>query len=186
MRLTPPAAAIALALVSLPILSAPRQSQRPKESAGHSLTLTVRESPDKTRALPGSSGYFADVLNSGRTNEKLQAFQMPGGYAGSGKFFACGLEGWSAGRRAWTPIIRPNIAQFGHNRLVDVVVGPGERSKVCGMLLPDQGGTAGQCVRFTFRPQWTQGTTHTLFSPPFRIGDIGTADGSPCSPPRSR
>ena len=49
------------------------------------LVLTVKKSTDRTKELPGSHVYVADLLNNSDQIVKLEAIQMPGGYAWFGK-----------------------------------------------------------------------------------------------------
>jgi hypothetical protein len=151
-----------------------------RSSGSPNLALTVRKPGDKTREIPGSSWYVADLLNNGNGTETLEAIQMPGGYAGSGKFFACGLQAWSTRQHEWTSLRSTRQSEYGRNPIESIEIKPGERMEVCASLLPAQAGALGQCVRFTLRKRWSEAPSGSLVSEPFSIGEKVATRGSPC------
>jgi hypothetical protein len=171
-----PIAVLTLAFFLIPHVYSQSQPGHPSGD----LVLTVRKSADPTRILPGSIWYFGDLLNSGETSQTLEAIQMPGGYAGSGKFFACGLEAWNAGRHRWLTLRSAKRSEYGQNPIVDVEIKPGEQVEVCGGLLPAQAGSVGQCVRFKLRTRWPPNISKTLVSEPFSIGEKEAPENGPC------
>jgi hypothetical protein len=141
------------------------------------LVLTVKKSPDKDRAIPGSSLYTADLRNSSSKPQVLQAIQMPGGYAGEGKFFSCSLDAWNAAKHKWISLW---TAESGHSsNLRDVELRAGEHLQVCGLMLPTQAGRNGQCVRFRVRMRWNESPRTGLASNPILIGENAGGAG-PC------
>jgi hypothetical protein len=152
-----------------------------QKSSNPSLVLTVRKAEDRTREIPGSNWYVAELVNNSNASQTLEAIQMPGGYAGSGKFFACGLQAWSTQRHAWASLRSAKRSEYGHNPIEKVEIKLGERMEVCARLLPAQAGSVGQCVRFTLRKQWNQDSPGSLVSEPFSIGEKVATSGSPCS-----
>src|SRR2546425_13213396 len=76
------------------------------------LVLAVKKPTDKTKELPGSHVYVADLANNSDQILMLQVIQMPGGYAGSGQFFACALQSWNDRRhervRLWADEVGPS------------------------------------------------------------------------------
>jgi hypothetical protein len=154
-------------------------SQR-KGPARANLLLTVRKPGDRTREIPGSSLYVLDLLNNSDKTQRFEVIQMPGGYAGSGRFFNCGLQAWSTGQRAWVPLRREKRSDYDHNPIENAELKPGEKLEVCANLLPSQAGSAGQCVRFTLRRLWSDNSSEIFVSKPFSIGEKVAAQGSPC------
>ena len=153
-------------------------ADHPQPSIGRRLVLTVQKPEDKTREIiPGSKWYVADLANNGDEILRLQAIQMPGGYAGLGKFFPCGLQVWNSRRHEWVRLWVSEVGPSPH--FVDVELKPRDHKQVCNMLLPSQAGSVGQCVRFKFRTRWQPTSSFTLFSKPFEIGDVPAKDG-PC------
>jgi hypothetical protein len=135
------------------------------------LTLVVSKSADSTKAVDKSNMYVADLLNSGERPEILEAVQMPGGYVGSGRFYACSLERWSAQRQEWESIRPATLSEFGRSpQLMNVEVKPGGREEVCRMMLPSQAGSAGDRVRFRFRARWSGRPSIDVVSQPFVLG----------------
>ena len=145
------------------------------------LVLTATKWKDEKRALPGSMLYAADLLNNTHKAQVVEAVQMPGGYAGSGKFFNCRLEGWSARQHKWVslwpvePEPRPNI--------VSVEIKPGDHMEVCRNMLPVQAGADGQCVRYKFNTLWKQSPSILVVSNPILIGDRAAKERTPCRSP---
>ena len=148
--------------------------------SGEGLVITVKKS-DKATEFSGSSWYLADFFNGSSKVQVLEAVQMPGGYAGSGKFFACGLEAWSARRHSWFSLWPAKISGYGRNpNLTNVEVRQKDHLRVCGRLLPAQAGSVGQCVRFTLRLRWRDHSSPVLTSKPFTIGEQPSSS-DPCS-----
>jgi hypothetical protein len=145
--------------------------------------LTLHKSADNTEKFPGSSWYILDLRNNSDRTQTLQAIQMPGGYAGSGKFFKCGLDAWNAKHQDWVPLRREKRAEYGGGGapIANVDVKPGEQLQVCENLLPSQAGSVGQCVRFTFWTSWSDNSPTILVSKPFSIGQRVANDRGPCS-----
>ena len=141
--------------------------------------LEPRKSTDKTRIVDGSSLYFADSVNRGRTPEKIEAVKMPEGYAEGGTFFACSVEGWNNAEQRWVSIWAAKLSDFGHRRPLEVEIRSGETLQVCGLYLPLKAGAKGQCVRFRLRPNW-QHSRESFVSKPFLIDDEQTAQPTPC------
>jgi hypothetical protein len=163
-----------------PLVVSPARGED-QRSASPTLVLTARKAEDKTREIPGSSWYIAELLNNSNVPQTLEVIQMPGGYAGSGKFFACGLQAWSARRHAWVVLRSAKQSEYGHNPIEKVEIKPAERMQVCARLLPAQAGSVGQCVRFTLRMRWNEDSSGSLVSEPFSVDARVATSGSPCS-----
>jgi len=147
------------------------------------LVLTVQKSADKTRTLPGSALYQADLINQSKEVVMLQAVRMPDELAGDVEVFYCSIDAWSPDQSKWALLwsshagLRTNSGPH----LKDVAIKPGERVRVCSMLLPAQIGKDGQCVRYRLRTRWKRDhSQHVLISHPFVIGDKPPLRGSPC------
>lgn len=146
----------------------PDTSQQTRPS--RHLVLLARKTADSTRTVPKSDLYTAELSNGGSSLEVLEAVQMPGGYVGSGEFFACGLDRWSAKQKKWTPLRPAKLSSFGQNpNLKSVQIKPGESIQVCKMMLPSQAGSLGDCVRFRLHMRWRSSDSAELFSTPFLI-----------------
>jgi hypothetical protein len=147
------------------------------------LALTVQKSADKTRILPESALYQADLINRSKEAVMLQAVQMPDELADDVEFFYCSLDAWKPDQRRWT-FLWSSHAGLSANavpHLKDVALKPGEHVRVCSMLLPAQIGKNGQCVRYRLRTRWKRDRPrHILYSRPFVIGDKPPLRGSPC------
>jgi hypothetical protein len=167
---------ILVLVLSATMLTALSPSQS-RPTSKNKLSLNMRVLTDKSKeVVPGSKSYIASIVNNGDKTLKLQSVEMPGGYAGEGKFFPCALEGWNSRRRQWAQLWRSEVGPA--PRFVDVEVVPWEEKDVCNMLLPSQSGATGECVRFKLRTRW-QDTSFTVVSQPFVIGDV-TAKAGPC------
>jgi hypothetical protein len=141
------------------------------------LVLTATKDAHGAKAVSGSSWYFAEVFNNGNESQVLQAIQMPGGYAGEGKFFSCKLEAWDTAQHRWHSIWS---APPGHkSNLRDIELPPHGTIRVCALSLPEQAGRQGQCVRFGFRPRWDKSAAAILSNP------ILTGDKVPHGPCRA-
>src|SRR5579862_6501385 len=94
----------------------------PAQHGSSGETLRVHKSEDKTRALPGSTLYTMSLLNTSSKSLLLEAIQMPGGYAGSGKFFHCGLQRWNTRRHTWTALRSEKQSDYDDNPIESVEV----------------------------------------------------------------
>ncbi len=148
-------------------------AERPREK----LVLSVHETVDGTKDLiPGSKWYAAELRNEGDLTAKLQAVQFEGGeYGGSGKFFACSLQGWHREQHQWLRLWTSHAGPAPH--FVDVEVKAGDHREVCNMLLPSQAGSVGQCVRFKLLTRWHGPSSYVVFSKPFVIGNLTAKNG---------
>ena len=149
---------------------------------GADLVISVKQPRDRTQEIvPGSHWYVADLLNRGQRPYTLEAIQMPGGYAGSGKFFVCNLEVWDADRRNWKALRTEKAFEFGHHpEFVGVEVKPGEHLEACAMLLPSQAGANGQCIRFLIQTKRRPHPHGAIRSGPFVIGKKAASPDAPC------
>ena len=112
-----------------------------------------------TDAEPASIGQswklFAGVLVNGSASEiLLKAVQMPGGYVGSGTFFACTVEQWDPHKRAWRVLRQPEPGASPN--LKTVRVGPGDQVEVCRELVPRERLKDEACMRFKLRQSWAE------------------------------
>jgi hypothetical protein len=137
------------------------------------LALEVRETGDKTKEIiPGSRLYVGELSNKGGETLKLEAIQTSGEYQGTGQFFKCDLQVWKGKwLRLWSADDRSRL-------FVDIELKPGDHREVCTMLLPNDAGSVGQCVRFRVKTRWDRPST-TVLSQPFVIGDV-PAKAGPC------
>jgi hypothetical protein len=119
--------------------------------------------------FPSSRDYIAMLTNDGGRPVSIEAVQMPGGYAGSGRFYACSVQFWKASNKKWVTPRPAKLLDFGQKPppIVQVELKPGERLGVCNSLLPQQQGHAGDSVRFALSLHW--GQKPTLFSNRFTI-----------------
>src|SRR4029077_14833788 len=123
----------------------------------------------KNEMFPNSRDYIAMLTNNGTRSISIEAIQMPGGYAGSGRFYSCSVQFWKPSTRKWV-IPRPaKLSNFGRKpHVVQVEIKPGDKLEVCNSLLPQQQGRAGDSVRFAVSLKWEHDPT--LFSNKFTIG----------------
>jgi hypothetical protein len=180
-QITRIAIAIAAPLLCLfPVSSIAAQSQT---QSGRHLVLLAKKTADPSRTVPKSALYSAELSNDGSSLETLEAVQMPGGYVGSGQFFACSLERWSSKQKKWVLLRPTKLSDFGANpNMKDVQIKPGENVQVCEMMLPSQAGTIGNCVRFRLRTRWSDSKkSNTFFSTPFRIDENPKIESTSCS-----
>jgi hypothetical protein len=155
-------------------------------SAQKRLVLTAEKSTDPKRSSPASDLYFAELLNTGTGPGAVEAIQMPGEYGG-GPYFPCTLERWSRRRGSWTLLFSDKISEFGSRpNFKNVTVKPGESLRVCGLDLPGQAGSLGDCVRFRLQMSWRDGSSGTLLSSPFLIDRKPGGANSPTGCPASR
>jgi hypothetical protein len=147
----------------------------------HDLKLTAHRSGRAIAEANGAFLYTADLLNESGIPVNVEAVQMGGGYAGDGQFFACSLQTWDDRDQRWVMRRRAKLSNYGQEpHLITKVVKPGDHEEVCGMYLPAQAGSAGDCARFFFQTQWQNGTSQPVLSEPFVIGHrIPSTDG-PC------
>jgi len=143
------------------------------------MLLTSSEAPRELRLklvdsrsnqlFPISRDYAALLINDKAVPVSIQAVQMPGGYAGSGRFYACSLQFWSSSRKKWVTPRPAMFSDFGHNPppIVKVELKPGDALEVCHSLLPQQQGHIGDSVRFALSLVWGKGPT--VFSNRFTI-----------------
>jgi hypothetical protein len=173
---------LAVAAVIL-LLARPMFSNDQERGKHKSLELTVQKSADKTRTLPGSALYEADLINQSEETVMLQAVEIPDELAGKTEFFYCSLDVWKPGQRRWALRWSSHVGLSANSgpHLKDVVLKPGERVLVCSMMLPAQLGTDGECVRYRLRTRWRRDhSQHLVLSNPFVIGEKPPVRGSPC------
>src|SRR5262245_26145529 len=127
-------------------------SSQPKSrtvSADNSVKLIATEAGIENVA-PSSRVYKAVLSNQSKDPIRLNAVQMPGGYSGDGRFFACSLQLWDRKNGKW---ITHRLYSFYNARstprIVQVQVDPGTQLEVCDGLYPSQLGHPGDCARFT-------------------------------------
>lgn len=150
--------------------------------SGRHLVLVAKKTVNLTRTVPNSALYTAELSNDGSSLEALEAVQMPGGYVGSGQFFACSLERWSVKGKKWALLRPAKLSSFGLNpNLKNMQIKPGESIQVCEMILPSQAGSMGDCVRFSLRMRWGNSNSVALLSKPFRIDENPTIENASCS-----
>jgi len=166
-------------------LTAARGGQDGSKSSAGGLTLEVRKPTDPTKDFRGSRWYFADLHNNSPRPLKVVAIKRPEGYQGGGLVFFCYLEAWKSGQKQWRPLWSPTRVDYGYgpdSELKDVDIKPGGSEEVCGLLLPDQAGTHGQCVRFGMRTRWVADPERVnLVSKPFIIGNVAAKPQTPCT-----
>jgi hypothetical protein len=176
--------AVALLLVRLEMFGKNERRDKQKQ-----IVLLVHKLGDKTRTLPGSALYKADLFNQTDETIILQAVKMPGGYVGEGQFFYCSLDVWKPDQHRWA-LLWSSHAGLGSSssgvspgaNLKDIGLKAGERIEVCGLMLPTQAGKDGACVRYRLRTRWKRDhSQRTLLSDPFVIGDDASAQRTPCS-----
>jgi hypothetical protein len=142
----------------------------------HRDALELRLSESKKNELfPTSRDYGALLTNSGTDTISIEAVQMAGGYAGSGRFYACSVQFWKPSSKKWATPRPAKLQDFGRTppHVVRVELKPGDILAVCNSLLPQQQGHLGDSVRFALSLQWDQ--KPTVFSKMFKIvrdGDI--------------
>jgi hypothetical protein len=155
-------------------------SQSGKGESGHSLKLTAHRTGGPIVEANGSFLYTGELSNESAVAVEVEAVQMPGGYAGSGRFFACSLQVWDGSEQRWALQRSARLSKYGKNpNVAKVDVQPGMREEVCRMVLPAQSGKDGACARFLFRLKW-QDTGHPVISNPFIIGSSSSSVSNPC------
>jgi hypothetical protein len=136
------------------------------EPAAKHTVIIVSSRPDPTGLFPTSNLYLAEL----RTDEPitLEAIQMPGGYVGSGTFFHCSVEKWDKSVRHWRVVHKNDLSQFHNPNLKGVEIKPNEGREVCRALLPHDGGSEGDRVRFRLSYTW-HNFAQSIVSDPFVI-----------------
>jgi hypothetical protein len=131
------------------------------------LALQIVESR-QNELFPASRNYIAVLTNSGKGSAAIEAVQMPGGYAGSGRFYPCSLQFWNVSNHTWMTPRPAKLSGFGKKpSIIQIKLKPGEKLEVCNSLLPQQQGRVGDSVRFGLSLKWGHGPT--LFSRKFTI-----------------
>jgi hypothetical protein len=168
--------AVVLALLfSAGSCSGPTQGNR-----SHDLKLTARRAGGAMPELNGAFLYSAGLSNEGGAPVSIEAIPMGGGYAGDGRVFACSLQTWDTSNQRW--ILRWRSTEFDHvhRRTVTVGVKPGEHLDVCGLFLPSQAGTTGDCARFSFQTRWDEAASLIVYSDTFVIGGLVSGKDRSC------
>ena len=99
---------------------------------------------------------------------------MPGGYVGSGTFFHCAVEKWDKSRKKWRVVHKNDLNQFHNPDLQKIEIKPGEAREICRALLPHDGGSRGDRVRFRLGYTW-QDFAQSIVSDPFVIDEKGAS-----------
>lgn len=148
-------------------VSAPPQPE-PRNVSDNNLVKLVASEGGTEKVAPSSRRYKAVLSNQGKDPIRLNAVQMPGGYSGDGRYFACSLQLWDRKNGKW---ITHRLYSFYNARstprIVQVQVDPGTQLEVCDGLYPSQLGHPGDCARFTLSPE--RGQSPVFFSNTFRI-----------------
>jgi hypothetical protein len=136
------------------------------EPAAKHTVVFVTSRPDPTGVFPASRLYLAEL----RTDESImvEAIQMPGGYVGSGTFFHCSVERWDKSLRKWRVVHKNDLSQFHNPDLRKIEIKPNEAREVCRALLPHDGGSQGDRVRFRLSYTWRD-FAQSVVSDPFVI-----------------
>ena len=151
----------------------PLPAEREERPSGR--VQLVASEAGSTDLYPSSRWYKAVVNNQGTNSIHLSAFQMPGGYSGDGRFFACSLQLWDNKGQNWVTLHSQLFSNRANTpRTVRVEIRPGQQLEVCGGLYPNQNGRAGACARFALSREI--GQRPIFFSNPFRI--VGQKDKS--------
>jgi hypothetical protein len=151
-----------------------------RDAPRQTLQLEVQRSDDKRRTLPGSDLYVVTLQNNGTEAVTLEAIQMAGGYVGGGTYFACGLQTWNANQQQWDFVRPPIRSDYKNNPIVKIELKSGHETEVCTRLLPSQGGSQGDCARFTIQKTWLD-PSEVVVSPPFTIGPVQDKSSGPCA-----
>jgi hypothetical protein len=151
-----------------------------KGESGHNLKLTAHRTGGPIAEANGSFLYTGELSNESAVGANVEAVQMPGGYAGSGKFFACSLQIWDGAEQRWVLKRPARLSNYGKNpNVASMEVRPGTQEEVCRMVLPAQSGKDGACARFLFRLKWHDAGSPVL-SNPFIIGSHSLSGTTPC------
>jgi hypothetical protein len=157
---------ISILLLLLSVFAPPQPKSR-NVSADNSVRLVASET-GTDKLVPTSRWYTAVLSNQSKDRIRLNAIQMPGGYAGDGRFFACSLQLWDRKNGRWST---HRLYSFYNGRntphIVQVVADPGTQLEVCNGSFPDELGHAGDCARFALSPE--RGQNPLFFSNAFRV-----------------
>src|SRR5215472_7446898 len=116
-------------------------SQQEPHTAPHGNPVRLVASEEgKEAEFPSSRWYKAVLSNSGKEPISLSAVQMPGGYLGDGRFFACSLQIRDKNGKWVTRTSDSDSFANARPRIVKVQVASGETLKVCFGLYPQQHG----------------------------------------------
>src|SRR5215471_17042050 len=142
-----------MALLVLFPLFGPSQAGSGAVFSRDSVKLVATEAGTEKLA-PSSRWYKAVLSNQSKDSIRLNAIQMPGGYAGDGRFFACSLQLWDRKNGRWST---HRLYSFYNGRntpnIIQVRVDPGTQLEVCNGLYPSQLGHGGDCARFALSPE---------------------------------
>lgn len=130
--------------------------------------VAVRTTNDPTKLYPLSKLYIASIANKGHTKLVFEAVQMPGGYVGSGVFFPCSVEKRNVTSKGWDTISRTELTQFVNPPIKEQEVNRGDEREVCRSLLPKEGASDGDCVRFRLSSRFGYGGD-VFLSEPFTV-----------------
>jgi hypothetical protein len=154
--------------------------QTGKGESGRNLKLMAHRTGGPIAEANGSFLYTGELSNESAALVNVEAVQMPGGYVGSGRFFACSLQIWDDGGQRWALQRSARLSNYGKSPNVTTVeVPPGGREEVCRMVLPAQSGKDGACARFLFRLKWND-AGRPVISNPFIIGSTSFLESNPC------
>lgn len=164
------------------ISSSPSLSQAKKTAGNQRLTLTAHRNGNPIGELNRSFLYTADLLNESTISVDIEAIKMPGGYAGSGTFFACGVQTWDQKDHRWVLRHMVKLSEYGpspHPKKIEAT--PGNHLEVCRSILPSQAGKFGDCARFIFQTTWNETEAIKVYSNTFVIGEQASSSSHACS-----
>jgi hypothetical protein len=154
-------------LISIVLAGVLQAQSGPNVRSTETLKLEMVKSR-QDQLFPKSRDYIAVLTNEGTSSVSIEAIQMPGGYGGSGQFYACSVQLWKRSARRWVTPRPAKLAGFGRKpHIIKVEISPGNKLEVCNSLLPQQQGRPGDSVRFALSLQWEH--EPTLFSNKFTI-----------------
>lgn len=151
---------------------------------GRNLKLTAHQTGGPIAEAHGSFLYTGDLSNDGGVPVDVEAVQMPGGYAGEGRFFACSLQTWDRIGHRWMMRRRATLSKFGKTpNQISIQVKPGGHEEVCRIVLPAQADTtaAGDCARFLFQTRWNGSDSMRVYSTTFVIGRRTSSNDRSCA-----
>jgi len=157
------------------------QVEKPRGSQG--LTLIAHRNGSPIVELNRSFLYTADLLSDSATSVDVYAAQVPGSFAGSGTFFACGLQTWSQGDHRWVLRQKSKLSEFGPSSHPNLKIKtmPGNQMEVCRLILPSQAGRRGDRARFIFQTKWNEAGSVKVHSNKFVIGEQASGSNHVCS-----
>jgi hypothetical protein len=158
--------------------------QNGKGKGTHNLKLTSQRSGGAIAELKGSFLYTGDLSNESDAPVDVEAVQMPGGYAGEGRFFACSLQTWNGNDHRWVLRRRASLSEFGKSpNPITIKVKPGDHAEVCRIILPAQADTTapGDCARFLFQTRWNGTASVRVYSNTFIIGRPASSNDRSCA-----